>query len=478
MNKRYLVVLLALFAVLDTVFTFGQYCQQPLDGDLAAIVVPSPWYRPVLHDPFGWAVLTRNAVYAAPNRFFAHAAMVGYLRYVPRWLQAVASPIDSIYLAGALFKTGVHVLLLALLAAYVHLGSPGTWGRRGWWLAVALLVPLFQTAGYHGQMGIVSRSLTYSFFYEFPVALLLRLLLPFYRAACRQQPLRLGWPQVVAWVGLAVVLAFNGPVVPAATAVLFLGIGVHWLGQQWGRRKGALASSPTWLSGQAMGLLGMFALLCVYSLFIGRNNAENSHPFTLWELYQRVPQGIFEELTSKLGLPLLVAFVLGNAWLVRRFTRPSAEGKRVQQVLRWVGLFAVVYIALLPLGGYRPYRPFLLRNDSILPVLLGLLFGYALSTVYLLQQLAARPRRWYVGAVCVLSLIFLNADRRLWLRDGNTCERQALAQLAHAPAGVTRLPADCTVMGWLPITDYQQSAYNAELLYYWGVTPTRKLYYQ
>ncbi|MCC3151663.1 hypothetical protein Q3A66_01665 [Hymenobacter sp. BT770] len=478
MNKRYLVVLLALFAVLDTIFTFGQYCQQPLDGDLAAIVVPSAWYRPVLHDPFGWAVLTQNAVYAAPNRFFAHAAMVGYLRYVPRWLHAVASPIDSIYLAGALFKTGVHVLLLVLLAAYVRLGSPGTWGRRGWWLAVALLVPLFQTAGFYGQMGLVSRSLTYSFFYEFPVALLLVLLLPFYRAACRQQPVRLGWLPVVAWLGLAVVLAFNGPVVPAATAVLFFGIGVHWLWQQWQRQKGEGPGGPVWLSGQAMGLLGIFAGLCAYSLFIGRNNAENAHPFTLWELYQRVPQGIFDELTSKLGLPLLVAFVLSNAWLVRRFTPPSAEGRRVRQVLRWVGLFAVVYIALLPLGGYRPYRPYILRNDSILPVLLGLLFAYALSTVYLLQQLPARSRRWYVGAVCVLSFIFINADRRLWLRDGNACERQALAQLAAAPAGVVRLPADCTVLGWLPITDFRQSAYNAELLYYWGVTPGRRLYYQ
>ena len=72
----------------------------------------------------------------------------------------------------------------------------------------------------------------------------------------------------------------------------------------------------------------------------------------------------------------------------------------------------------------------------------------------------------------------MNADRRLWLRENNACERQALAQLASAPEPVVRLPADCTIMAWGPTTDYAQSATNADLLFYWGVTPDRKRYYQ
>jgi hypothetical protein len=478
MLKRYATALLVLFALLDLAFTFVQNCQLPIDGDLAAIVLPSPWYQAVLHDPLGWAVLRNNAVYAAPNRFFAHAALLGYMRAVPGWLQAVASPLDSIYLASALFGTAVQAGLLALLATYVRLARPAA-GARSWWLTVAILGPLFQTAGFYGQMGVVSRSLTYTFFYTFPLLLLLLWLLPFYGALCRKQPLRLPALQVLVWLGLAVVLALNGPVVPAAAVVLgAVAIG-QWAWQIARRPAGSQArwARPVWWSGQAVGLGLAFAVLCAYSLFIGRNNIENGQSPPLAELYQRLPHGVVEELTSKLGLPLLTAFVLLNAQLLRRYV-PTAQGDWVRRAVRWVGLFAAVYILLLPLGGYRPYRYYLLRNDSILPVLLGLLFAYGLSSLCLLRQLPARPLRWYGGGLGLLLLVFMNADRRLWLRENNSCERQALAQLAHAPEPVVRLPADCPVMSWERITDPAQSATNADLLYYWGVTPDRKRYYQ
>ena len=143
-----------------------------------------------------------------------------------------------------------------------------------------------------------------------------------------------------------------------------------------------------------------------------------------------------------------------------------------------MGLFALAYIALLPLGGYRPYRPYILRNDSVLPVLVGLLFAYSASTVLLLRHLPARPRRYYLVGVALLSLVFMNADRRFWLRENNTGERAALAYLAATPQPVVRLPAACTVLGWFPITTPAASASNAELLRFWGVTPAYREYYQ
>ncbi|MDO7877289.1 hypothetical protein Q5H93_21270 [Hymenobacter sp. ASUV-10] len=473
MKNRYLTWLLVLLVLLDLAHTFAQSYYLPLDGDLAAIVLPSAWYQPVLHDPFGWAVLSKNAVYAAPNRFFAHAAMVGYWRQVPRWLQAVAAPIDSIYLAAALFNAAVQALLLGLLAAHARRLLP-TLGRAGSWLTAALLTPLFQLTSFGAQMGILSRSLTYTFFYAFPLALLLLWLLPFGRAASRAQPLRLPAPVVGLWAMLAVVLAFNGAVVTAAVAVL----GLLMAGQGAAQRY-RTGQWPAWWSGQALGLGLWLGALCAYSLFIGRNNAENSHLYTLGALYQRLPQGIWNALTGKLGLPLLVLFVVLNGQLVRRFTRPTAEGQRVRQLLRWMAVFAGLYLLLLPLGGHRPYRDYLVRNDSALPVLLGLLLAYGVSTLHLLGNLPARARRWYLGGVLALTGVFVGADYHLWYRgENNHCERAGLQLLAQSPAPVVRLPADCKVMSWVPLTDPQQSATNAELLYYWSVTPTRKLYYQ
>jgi hypothetical protein len=77
MNKRYFTSVLVAFVVLDWVFTCWQHYHLPLDGDLAAIVLPAPWYTQVLHDPFGWAVLAKHESYSATNRFFAHAT-IGY----------------------------------------------------------------------------------------------------------------------------------------------------------------------------------------------------------------------------------------------------------------------------------------------------------------------------------------------------------------------------------------------------------------
>jgi hypothetical protein len=471
-SNRYVGPLLVLLVLADLALTFGQNYLLPLDGDLAAIVLPSPWYKTVLHDPFGWAVLTKNAVYAAPNRFFAHAAMVGYWRYVPRGLQALATPIESIYLAGALFNTAVQVLLLSLLATYIRPLLPGA-GRRSWWLAVVVLAPLFQMTSFNAQMGILSRAWTYTFFYAFPLALLLLWLLPFHRAALRGQRFRLAWPLALLWVAFAVVLAFNGTVVTAAVVVLLLGVVAHGARVRW--RTGA---GPAWWSGQALRLGLWLGALCALSLYIGRNNAENNHAYSIWELYAKLPQGILNILKGKLGLPLLLAFVLLNAQLVRRFTLPTAAGQRVQQVLRWVGLFALIYLLLLPFGGYRPYRAYLVRNDSVLPILLGLVFAYGLSTLHLLRELPAAARRWYVGSLVLVLAVFVNADRKLWVRENNYCERASLQQLAQAPEDVVHLPADCHVLSWEAIADPAQSAAQADLLYYWGVTPVRKRYYQ
>lgn len=480
--KRYLPLLLVAFVALDLAFTCWQSYQMPMDGDLVAIVLPAPWYAPVLHDPFGWAALTKHEVYAAPNRFFAHAAMGGYWKTVPRLLHSLTNPISSLYAAGALFTTVVQALVLLLLAAYVRQAMAGTAAGRGsFWVAAALLVPLFQTNGYNEQMGITNRAVTYTFFYALPMGLLLLLLWPFYRAACRQQPLRVGWMQAVLLLGLMVVIAFNGPVATASVAIVLLGIALAWTWEQvQARRHGAGAATggvSSWLSGQAMGLLGTLGALCLYSIYIGRNNSENNHDHSLGELYRLLPVGVVKMMAWQAGLPILAGLLLLNYFLVNKLTLPSVARQRVLLLLRWVAFFAVMYVLLLPFGGYRSYRPYLLRNDSALPVLLTLLFAYGLTTYYLLFQLTGRLRAGYLGAVLVVGVFFMYADRKVHLPDDNGCERWSLDQLSRAPEPVVQLSTFCNVLSWSPIGEASQSDYNAQMLQYWGITPVKKLYY-
>ncbi|AII52284.1 hypothetical protein [Hymenobacter sp. APR13] len=478
MKTRVLFWGLILFVLLDLAFTFFQANQLPLEGDMIDIVLPGPLCRQVLQDPFGWAVLTRNEVYVAPNRFFAHAAMSGYFKTVPFALQRLLPPIGSVYAACALFGVAVQALLLYVLAVY----NTGSYSLRRWqpWAAAALLVPLFQLGGYNDQMGILDRAITYTFFYAFPMALLLLLLLPFYLAARRGEPLRLSWPRRLALVALMVVLAFNGAIITGVVAVLFFGIGMHWLRQQW--QAGARFGLGQWLSRVRqlpvlpVALLGIFTLLCLYSLYIGRNELEGTeHTLPLLERYARIPSGIWW-LMRRPGLPVLLAATLLNVWLIRRRLPVSDESRLVQQVLLGLGLFSLVYVLLLPLGGYREYRPLIIRRDSIMPLLLGLMFLYGISTLLLLRQLPRQPQRRYLAWVLVVSAFFMLSDQPT-LTNNNDCERASLARLAASPEPVVRLGEGCTVAAWWKINAPQYSETSAQLIQYWGITKDEKRYY-
>lgn len=74
------------FLALDSVYTFLQHHRVALDGDLSSLVLPSPYYEPVLDSPFGWDAVTGEEVYASTNRFFVHWSMYHYYRKGPQWL--------------------------------------------------------------------------------------------------------------------------------------------------------------------------------------------------------------------------------------------------------------------------------------------------------------------------------------------------------------------------------------------------------
>ena len=336
-----------------------------------------------------------------------------------------------------------------------------------------LLVPLFQTDGFYEQMGITNQAVTYTFFYAFPMGLLLLLLWPFFGAARHNQPLRLPAWRLGSLVLLMVVVAFNGPICIAAVAVLLLGLGLYWAGQRV-RPDGGLR----WLGGQTLPLLGLLAVLSGYSLYIGRNNAENAHTHTLAQLYQLLPTGLYRELKINWGLPLLLLLLLANAQLVRRAVPASAERQRVLNSLRWVALFAAVFVLLLPFGGYRSYRPYLVRGDSILPVLLGLFYAYGSSSYFLLHQLRGRLKAGYRTALALFLLAFVYADSTTKMPFNNDCQRWALDQISRATEPVVRVAPSCTILSWDILTDYHQTELQANMLHYWGVTSRPKPYQQ
>ncbi|MCC6726347.1 MAG: hypothetical protein IT258_17700 [Saprospiraceae bacterium] len=472
MQKNNIILLLGLFLLLDLGYSFFQHLHVALDGDLAAIVVPADKYAKVLHDPFGLSVLNGER-YCAPNRFFVHGPMVWFFRQVPQALQAFVSPVESIYLACAILKTLLQLALIWLLAAFANAGKMGKWELL---MAMALVTPFFQTFGYNLQMGIIEKSITYTFFYPLPMAFLLAFFLPFYRSRNeRLHPFHHFW-----LLPLAIALPLSGPLVPGVLLILcpavllFLGWQAYQKQAQRSiaiRAMGALRAIPT-------PLLFYFILastISLWSLYVGSFNSESEGPtVALANRYPALLKGLASIFTLKLGFPLLTLGIAGNLFLIGKFANGD-ERKDIKQLGKWLAFFLLAYLLLLPLGGYRSYRTLIVRHDTILPITLALVLFYAKTALVLLRNNWPQ-RHWYAWGLAALSLAVTAADLPEF--DHNACEKAALETISRSTERKVKLESDCLVLAWKKkITHPNASILNAQLLQILGVTKEERLYY-
>ena len=130
---------------------------------------------------------------------------------------------------------------------------------------------------------------------------------------------------------------------------------------------------------------------------------------------------------------------------------------------------------LLPFGGYRAYRSYLIRYDTLLSVTLMVVAFVGGSTVRLLTSLPTRYRRWYVALPVVVGLIFTLADEPNFA--ANACQLEALEKIRSADRGAVAVAADCKVFSWSTSQDPTAFRLNAELMVILGITDTTRLYF-
>jgi hypothetical protein len=480
MKYRYFQLILLALLLLDTTYSFLQHYREPLDGDMTGIILPSEACKPLMEDPFGFNVLFKDQEYKDPNRFFAHWFMSKYYKTIPFLLQFVVDPITSIYLASAIMKIIIQLLIIWMLASLVS-GSKNIFSRA-FIIGAFLVMPMIQVGGsYYLDMGIIDRSITYAMFYALPLGLLLVFFSPFYNASYTQKRIKLKLVPGILMILLAIVLSLNGPLVPGLVLVICSGVLIH----KWWTR--FVRSSKSTLTGRSMEALhqipsaylfyfGIFMALSLYSLYLTRNNITTlEDTLAISDRYLGLPKGLFFQLTSKPGFLFLFMLIALNVFIIFK-QKESAGRSWVLQVFKWILILSAVYIVLLPLGGYKHYRPYTIRRDTFGPVTLALIYFYALSSYFIIKQVQLRYKWAWYAVLSVFILIFTNAD--ISPLDRNDCERGALKTLRESTEEVTLLKDECTVMGWEPIRDYGSSGLNAEMLEYWGVTEGKKLYYQ
>ncbi len=466
MKQKILYWLLLTFLLIDISYSFLQHLYKPLDGDMAWNIVPSPDVQPVLENPFGTETILKNKQYANPNRFFCHWIFRKYFISVPVYLQKFTEPIKSVYLSSAIAKTLMQIALITLLAMIIS----GTMNvlKIDFMIAAVLVTPFFQTNGYQSHIGIIDPCPTYAFFYALPAVFLLLYFLPLIFKTYHEKKYLANTFFAIICIPLAVIVCLSGPLNPGVVLIVAL----LMLFAIVRRSRSVYANTIPknyWL------YLLPISILAAYSLYIGSYNSITiANHIPLRELYSRIPMGIFYQVTSKLGWPLLLLILSINIILICKRYK-TTEGKKIVEIFKWVGVFALLYILLLPLGGYRAYRPNVLRYDTILPITLSMIIVFGLSTVFLYKNMNFKEKKWYAPLILTILLMFTLADEpRL---DNNECERQALKEIANSQDTLVELHNDCNVLSWEKITDPNQSELNAQLLNLWGITKTQKLYY-
>ena len=467
--KRIAYSLLLICLLADLSFSFFQHLSQPLDGDMAGGIVPASDVSPVLGNPLGYKTLVENEIYPNPNRFFSHWMFFKYFNSVPIFLQKFIEPIESIYLSCAIAKIILQIFLLFIMVVLIT----GTMNvlKLDFMMAAVLITPLFQTNGYRPYMGIVDQSTTYTFFYALPIAFLMLYLVPFFLKYYHNKDINLRFLQTFIWFVLAFIICLSGPLNPGIVLTIAFLI-VIFYAQKAIANKVYRSNS---VSKDFFLFVIPICIISIYSLFIGSfNSISIASQIPLKELYLKLPEGILIQFTNKLGFPLLFAMILINIFLIKRKYQ-SAQGKKITQLSKWVFIFSIIYILLLPFGGYRSYRPHVLRFDTIMPITIAIICLFGISTIYIIKAISRKQKIWYFALLIGVLFVFTNSDEALF--DKNKCEKNALEQIAKSKESIVVIESDCRVLSWGKINKPEDSELNALLLQIWNITKDKKLYY-
>jgi len=475
-KKELVFIFLLLFFIGDTVYSFYQHSLPPIDGDIPTLVMPSDAYQQAAHDPFGLQILQTGENCAGSNRFFMQWANAAYFLHVPLWFQSFTSPIHSVYLSMAVAKTLIQVGLILLLASYIRVTFG--WGRNEWMLAAVIICPLFQAVGFFEYLAMIDNSTSYTFCYALFTLLLMLFLFPYYRAAITGDSGLPVWIQPL-WLVFPIVLSFSGPLVgpvllilcPATLLYLFYN---HWQTHPTLAFAQRFIQSLLSINKKLLLSFGFTTLLCLYSFYIGTHNSENYwEVISLTERYKRLFEGLIKITSFSEGIFPIVLAIGCNLFILNR--SKSIEVEKLFTLFYFTFVFALVYIFLLPVGGYRSYRPFIVRRDTLQPVLWLLFFSWGMSTVYILKHARSLRRLLYALVIASFCFIYLYVDKVP--THTNVCEKQSLEILASSKEDCVELTESCTVLQWSNSSQCEDTRYAAELLHLWNITP-RVIHYK
>ena len=401
-----------------------------------------------------------------------------YFKSVPLLLQSFLSPIESVYVACAIAQVFIQLSIVWLIALYAS--GIGRFKAEGFIVCAAIITPLFQSNGFYTTMGIIDRSITYTFFYALPMVFILLLFLPFYRMFILKNKTHISLITKISLILISIPLALSGPLVsPIILLVISIALLSFWLSnlqKATGHFFSRCIKAIMMIDKFTLYFFLFLSIVNLYSLYVGTFNSENSpDALPINERFGLLLIGLQRMFTLNIGFTVLLSIVVINIIIVTA-SRKMTERGQIFVIVKFASILILLYILLLPFGGYRNYRPFIIRYDTLLPVTLVLVYLLSMISLQILNGSNSRLKKIYIPLLLSTLILFTVADKPF--TNSNRCEKNALKKMESSSEQVIEFNKDCHIMDWTEITNPENSRTNAKMIHYWRITNQVKLYYQ
>jgi len=483
-HKIFLYTISLILIVLALSKSFKQYYGCRLDGDLAETILLYPNFQKTLDDPTGIKTIINNEKRAYPNRIFSQYFLHKTFTEVPFLLQNFYDPIESVYYTAAIAKLLMQVAILFLLTVII-LGSFNLFSLR-FILTFLILIPFVPTNGTHlsHEIGLIDRSINYSFFYALPLIFLMLYYIPIFFEFLHNKKIKMNWILIILWTIFAIISCFSCPLLPPTILITNLILFFYIFLENWEKNKNhafwkKIFKTLKTITVRNYLFLLPISFLALYSLFLGTyNNDFSEAQLPLQDLYLLLPKGVLNSLATFSYIIILLLLVV-NYLIVFYKYKSDSQSKKIFGLYRFLIAFSIIYILLLPFGGYRPYRSLILRYDTIIPITVLSIITIYYTFLFIMKQFKTGTwKHWlkitYSVVFFAILIIFAIKNKT---KVYNACEKSSLYVISQSKEDIVVLDNDCAVVSWNPLYTPEESKPHAELLYLWNITDRVKLYY-
>ncbi len=477
---KYIYYLILIVIILDLFHSFRQHYYYEIDGDVPESTLPFESVKPTLQDPFGIKTIINQKKHWGPNRFFSHYFENRYMNIAPKVFQTISDPLHSIYLSCAFLKTILQILLIYLLAVFTF-NNFFPFKKIEHLFIILLFSSCFQTMGKVREMGIIDPAISYTFFYALPFLFLLLYLLPFiFKEFYHRDMIKNKWIRVPWCIVFLLLSQLSGPTNPGITVVFIFVVLIRYSiiycknNAKHFNIKSFFQDIPKNYYIYLLPLL----LLALYSLYLGTYNSAYDEPPSLLERYKLLLNGIYEYFFNNKSMSILIITCIINSVLIKVFSKK--ENTTSLNLFYYILLFTVIYILLLPLGGYRPYRPYIIRYDSVLAITFSFIFYWGFSFHILLKNiLTSKPlKTTLIIYTSIIVCYFLILDiKTLKL---HTPEVKYIKQIKKSEELIIPLKSDywtSNIISWEPAYEIWQSEGPSKCLQRWRIIDKDKRWY-